>query len=187
MLLTAITAAGTPTAGTQASPSPQGLAALPFGSAFLSFPVAAEGRKAKPVQYVIALKLPRELLRVFACPSQPFPGTWVQGAEQGRGTTAPREIQFSFAPVRDRARAPLEPGLCCKVLPVHGIQSQSCAGASPQPRAKGKGSWRGSPPQPGTAMSPSTSGMGTAPLQPHQHSFPHQVSKKGFPEKPHTL
>lgn len=35
-------------------------------------------------------------------------------------------------------------------------------------------------------MSTSTSGMGTAALRPHQHSLP-QVSKKGFPKKPHTL
>lgn len=120
-----------------------------------------------------------------ALPVQPSPSLdTVQGAEQGRGTAAPREMQLSFAPVRDCARVRLEPGLCCKASPVCGIQRQSCAGTSLQPRAKGKGGWRHSPAQPRSAVS---TGTGTAALRPHQHSLPPGFQKRNSQETAHTI
>jgi len=129
----------------------------------------------------------RSIWGVLSVHAQPFPGAWVRGVEQGRGSAAPREMQFSFAPVRDRARPPLEPGLRCEALPVHGIQSQSRAGTSPQPGAKGKGSQRGSPPpQPGEPRAPAQLRWA-----PDPHSFISTHSPTTLPErslkKPHIL
>lgn len=174
MLLAAVTAVGTP-----ASPSPRGLTALPLGSALLSFPGAAEGQGANPGQQVMALKLRAGHLRGF-CLSIPCPAPEPGCRERSRGE-APAEMQFSFAPVRNGARALLEPGLCCKALLVHGIQSQGRAGASPQPGAKGEGSRRGSPPQPGRAASAAPLGWASHPCSLISAHSPTRFPKKVFP------